>query len=159
MTLWRGVFVLVLCVAGAACCFWAGRLFLRQVTRDIPMRTECRNRTGTFFAGGDRPTQDPNTSLVETRSCRVNVLDLGSGDVVVRVHGSGRSIADWQEGFAESLAQRFRVIAFDNYGFGRSDRSARSGRVGSPRTARSSRNATASAWKSPFVFAERAPRS
>jgi 2-hydroxymuconate-semialdehyde hydrolase len=65
---------------------------------------------------------EPHTSWVETRSGRVSVLDLGSGDVVLLVHGSGRSLADWEEGFAEELARTFRVVAFDNYGFGRSDR-------------------------------------
>jgi 2-hydroxymuconate-semialdehyde hydrolase len=68
---------------------------------------------------------EPHTSFVETRSGRVNVLDLGDGDVILLVHGSGRSVADWQEGFAEALARSFRVIAFDNYGFGRSDRGHR----------------------------------
>jgi pimeloyl-ACP methyl ester carboxylesterase len=68
---------------------------------------------------------EPHTSFVETRSGRVNVLDLGDGEVILLVHGSGRSVADWQEGFAEALARNFRVIAFDNYGFGRSDRGHR----------------------------------
>ena len=68
---------------------------------------------------------EPHASWVETRSGRVHVLDQGSGDVVLLVHGSGRSIADWQEGFADALARDFRVIAFDSYGFGRSDRNHR----------------------------------
>jgi pimeloyl-ACP methyl ester carboxylesterase len=67
--------------------------------------------------------QDSHTSLIQTRSGRVNVLDVGAGDVVILVHGSGRSVADWEEGFATALAQNFRVVGFDNYGFGRSDRS------------------------------------
>jgi pimeloyl-ACP methyl ester carboxylesterase len=68
------------------------------------------------------PNQDVHTSLIQTRSGRVNVLDLGTGEVVVLVHGSGRSVADWEEGFASALAQNFRVVGFDNYGFGQSDR-------------------------------------
>jgi 2-hydroxymuconate-semialdehyde hydrolase len=38
------------------------------------------------------------------------------------IHGSGRSIADWQEGLAHRLVPRHRVVAFDSYGFGLSDR-------------------------------------
>lgn len=65
----------------------------------------------------------PDTAFLSTRSGRVHVLDAGSGDVVLLVHGSGRSVADWQEGLAERLAVRHRVVAFDSYGFGLSDRS------------------------------------
>ena len=62
------------------------------------------------------------TSFLSTRSGRVHILDLGAGDAVLLVHGSARSVADWQEGFAERLAERHRVVAFDSYGFGLSDR-------------------------------------
>lgn len=64
----------------------------------------------------------PGTSFVTTRSGRVHVLDRGEGDVVLLVHGSGRSVADWQEGLADRLAADHRVVAFDSYGFGASDR-------------------------------------
>ena len=66
--------------------------------------------------------QGPGTRFLVTRSGRVHVLDVGKGDVLLLLHGSGRSVADWQQGFAERLAERFRVVAFDNYGFGHSDR-------------------------------------
>ena len=62
------------------------------------------------------------TRFLETRSGRTHVLDVGRGDVVLLTHGSGRSVADWQEGLGERLAARQRVVAFDNYGFGLSDR-------------------------------------
>lgn len=65
---------------------------------------------------------DPLTSFVSTRSGRVHVLDIGHGDVILLLHGSGRSVADWGEGFAERLARYHRVVAFDDYGFGLSDR-------------------------------------
>lgn len=64
----------------------------------------------------------PGTRFVATRSGRVHVLDLGKGNAILLLHGSGRSVADWQEGFAERLAKSYRVVAFDNYGFGQSDR-------------------------------------
>lgn len=65
----------------------------------------------------------PDTRFLETRSGRTHVLDLGRGPVVLLSHGSGRSVADWQEGLAARLAEGHRVVAFDHYGFGLSDRS------------------------------------
>jgi pimeloyl-ACP methyl ester carboxylesterase len=64
----------------------------------------------------------PDTRFLDTRSGRTHVLDLGQGDAVLLTHGSGRSVADWQEGLATRLAKRFRVVALDNYGFGLSER-------------------------------------
>jgi 2-hydroxymuconate-semialdehyde hydrolase len=69
---------------------------------------------------------DLETRFVETRSGRVHVLDRGKGDeVVLLLHGTGRSVADWQEGFAERLAENSRVIGIDYYGHGLSDRAHR----------------------------------
>jgi len=70
----------------------------------------------------EAPT-DPETHFVATRSGRVHVLDVGSGnDVVLLLHGTGRSVADWQEGLAARLAQKHRVVGIDYYGNGSSDR-------------------------------------
>jgi pimeloyl-ACP methyl ester carboxylesterase len=67
---------------------------------------------------------DPETRFVETRSGRVHVLDVGEGDqVILLLHGTGRSVADWQEGLAERLALHHRVVGIDYYGHGLSDRS------------------------------------
>ena len=63
--------------------------------------------------------------FAKTRSGRVHYLDVGEGPVVLLMHGSGRCIADWQEGVTERLSARHRVIAFDFYGFGFSDRNPR----------------------------------
>ena len=66
---------------------------------------------------------DPETRFVETRSGRVHVLDLGDADeVILLLHGTGRSIADWQEGLAQRLARSHRVVGIDYYGHGSSDR-------------------------------------
>ena len=65
---------------------------------------------------------DPETSFLTTRSGRVHILDAGEGDAILLLHGSGRSLADWQEGLADRLVAAHRVVAFDNYGFGSSDR-------------------------------------
>jgi pimeloyl-ACP methyl ester carboxylesterase len=48
---------------------------------------------------------------------------VGNGEPILLVHGSGSNIAEWQEGFADALASEHRVVAFDSYGFGLSDRS------------------------------------
>ncbi len=65
---------------------------------------------------------DPEARFLQTRSGRVHMLDVGEGPVILLVHGTGRSVADWQEGFAERLARSYRVVAFDYYGHGLSDR-------------------------------------
>ncbi len=66
---------------------------------------------------------DPGTRFVSTRSGRVHVLDAGEGDdVILLLHGTGRSVADWQEGLAGRLAQKHRVVGIDYYGHGLSDR-------------------------------------
>ncbi len=65
----------------------------------------------------------PHAQFVETRSGRVHVYDRGAGPVILLLHGSGRSIADWQEGLGPRLSETHRVIGFDYYGHGLSDRS------------------------------------
>ncbi|MCP5058093.1 MAG: alpha/beta hydrolase [bacterium] len=73
---------------------------------------------------------DPETRFVETRSGRVHVLDVGkSEDVILLLHGTGRSVADWQEGLSARLGESHRVIGIDYYGLGLSDRT-HSGRYG-----------------------------
>lgn len=62
------------------------------------------------------------TSFLSTRSGEVHILDIGEGDVILLIHGSTGSIADWQESVAYRLAESFRVVAFDSYGFGLSER-------------------------------------
>jgi pimeloyl-ACP methyl ester carboxylesterase len=65
---------------------------------------------------------DPETRFIETRSGRVHLLDVGEGPVILLMHGTGRSVADWQEGLSERLARRHQVVGFDYYGHGLSDR-------------------------------------
>jgi pimeloyl-ACP methyl ester carboxylesterase len=67
----------------------------------------------------------PGAGFVLTRSGRVHCLDAGEGKAVLLFHGSGRSMADWQEGVIGLLSERHRVIAFDYYGCGRSERNPR----------------------------------
>jgi pimeloyl-ACP methyl ester carboxylesterase len=72
---------------------------------------------------GPGATWGPQTSFLPTRSGRTHILDVGAGPVILLTHGSGRSVADWQEGLASRLARQYRVVGFDNYGVGLSDRS------------------------------------
>ena len=64
----------------------------------------------------------PGTSFLATESGESHILDIGEGDVVLLIHGSTGSIADWQEGVVDRLAESYRVVAFDSYGFGLSER-------------------------------------
>ncbi len=60
--------------------------------------------------------------FVTTKLGRIHYIDTGSGPTILLMHGSGRSIADWQEGAIERLALHHRVIAFDYFGNGLSER-------------------------------------
>ena len=64
----------------------------------------------------------PGTSFLTTRSRETHILDVGEGEVILLIHGSTGSIADWQEKIVERLAGSYRVVAFDSYGFGLSER-------------------------------------
>jgi pimeloyl-ACP methyl ester carboxylesterase len=65
----------------------------------------------------------PGAEFIQTRSGRVHCLDVGEGPPVLLMHGSGRSIVDWQQGVVQGLSRQHRVIAFDYYGNGFSERS------------------------------------
>ncbi|NJO35970.1 MAG: alpha/beta hydrolase [Rhodospirillales bacterium] len=64
----------------------------------------------------------PGAQFLQTRSGRVHVLDMGQGPPILLLHGSGRGLIDWQQGLAQRLAEHHRVIAFDYYGSGFSER-------------------------------------
>ncbi len=52
---------------------------------------------------------------------RVRYIDVGNGIPVVLLHGLGASMYTWRKNIAPIAAAGFRVIAFDNRGFGFSD--------------------------------------
>lgn len=66
----------------------------------------------------------PGAKFVTSKTGRIHYLDAGEGPAILLMHGSGRSIADWQEGAIERLSAYHRVIAFDYFGNGRSERNA-----------------------------------
>jgi pimeloyl-ACP methyl ester carboxylesterase len=60
---------------------------------------------------------------------KIQYVDVGSGPVVVLLHGLGGNSSNWAFNFA-ALSQKFRVIAPDQIGFGRSDKPLINYRVG-----------------------------
>ena len=61
--------------------------------------------------------------FVTTKLGRIHFVDVGEGPPILLMHGSGRALADWQEGAIEQLvARHHRVIAFDYFGNGFSER-------------------------------------
>jgi pimeloyl-ACP methyl ester carboxylesterase len=55
---------------------------------------------------------------------RLRMIDTGRGIPVVFIHGFGASVYSWRKTLAPVLAAGYRVIAFDNRGFGFSDKPA-----------------------------------
>jgi triacylglycerol lipase len=60
---------------------------------------------------------------------KIRYLEAGSGPVVVLLHGLGADASSWQSNIA-TLAQKYRVIAPDQIGFGKSDKPFINYRVG-----------------------------
>jgi pimeloyl-ACP methyl ester carboxylesterase len=69
------------------------------------------------------PSWGEDTAYVSLPSGETHVLDVGEGDAILLIHGSTGSLADWQEAIVAPLSDSFRVVAFDSYGFGLSERS------------------------------------
>lgn len=97
-----------------ALCFIIGALFVTGKLLTRRMETEPDPRALAPWG--------PGTSFLSTSSGDTHILDIGEGDVILLVHGSTGSIADWQESVADRLAESYRVVAFDSYGFGLSER-------------------------------------
>ena len=60
---------------------------------------------------------------------KIQYVDVGTGPVVVLLHGLGGNSANWAFNFA-ALSAKYRVIAPDQIGFGRSDKPLINYRVG-----------------------------
>lgn len=60
---------------------------------------------------------------IDANGIRTHYIDRGEGPVILLMHGASVAVDSWCTWrFAiEALAQRFRVVAFDQIGFGRSD--------------------------------------
>lgn len=110
--LYRWLKVLGLITAGFLIVF--GLLFLSGTSLTRSLETEADPRALAPWG--------PGTSFLSTESGETHILDVGEGDVILLIHGSTGSIADWQEGVVDRLAESYRVVAFDSYGFGLSER-------------------------------------
>ena len=79
----------------------------------------------TVFAApsfGQAPAQQPQDKTILVFGQTIHYWDVGSGPVLVLVHGLGSSKdGDWGRVVAP-LSKKYRVIAMDQVGFGRSDK-------------------------------------
>ena len=82
--------------------------------RAAPIPEARRYPAGTPFRAHER--------IVE--GTRVRMIDTGRGTPVVLIHGFGESIYAWRKTIPPLVAAGYRVIAFDNRGFGFSDKPA-----------------------------------
>lgn len=62
--------------------------------------------------------------MVSVNAHSLRVVDTGSGAAVILVHGLGASMYTWRFAIPALLEAGYRVIAFDNLGFGYSDKPA-----------------------------------
>ena len=73
-------------------------------------------------AGGQTAAGRPEEKSIPVFGQTIHYWDVGSGPVVVLVHGLGsRKEGDWGRVVAP-LAQKYRVVALDQIGFGQSDK-------------------------------------
>lgn len=79
-------------------------------------------------AAAQAPAAQPSKEAVVFGQ-KIQYLDAGSGPVVVLLHGLGGNGTNWAFNIP-ALAQKFRVIAPDQIGFGRSDKPLINYRVG-----------------------------
>lgn len=65
----------------------------------------------------------PFGRVIETAGVRLHLMEKGSGMPLVLLHGNGSSAEDFElSGIFDEAAKRYRVLAFDRPGFGRSTR-------------------------------------
>lgn len=64
----------------------------------------------------------PEAQFLATKTGRTHYLDVGEGPPILLMHGSGASLAGWRQGLVQRLAAHHRVIAFDYFGNGFSER-------------------------------------
>jgi pimeloyl-ACP methyl ester carboxylesterase len=92
------------------------------------MRTQIRIVLLILFAAsippclGQEPAGMPHDKTIAVFGQTIHYWDAGSGPVLVLVHGLGSSATiDWGHVFGP-LSKKYRVIAMDQVGFGRSDK-------------------------------------
>jgi pimeloyl-ACP methyl ester carboxylesterase len=75
---------------------------------------------GVAPASGQAPAQPPDKTIAVFGQT-IHYWDVGSGPVVVLVHGLGSRKEDWLP-VLEPLAQKYRLLVPDQIGFGKSDK-------------------------------------
>jgi pimeloyl-ACP methyl ester carboxylesterase len=80
--------------------------------RAAPLPPEARWPAGTTLSARSR--------IVD--GTRIRYIDAGAGPAVVLIHGFGASMYSWRYAIPPLVAAGYRVVAFDDRGFGFSDR-------------------------------------
>ena len=82
--------------------------------------TALLNRQLAKKAERDNP---PAGQFLEVEGVRLHYVERGAGEPLVRLHGNGSMIQDFESsGLVEMAAENYRVIVFDRPGFGHSSR-------------------------------------
>jgi pimeloyl-ACP methyl ester carboxylesterase len=104
-------------------------LLLLSTLAHAQARSEVKHAVA--FTPANAAAQAGLPPLKETTVFGQNIkyVDVGSGPVVVLLHGLGGNSSNWAFNFA-ALSAKYRVIAPDQIGFGRSDKPLISYRVG-----------------------------
>lgn len=87
---------------------------LGAACRATPIPDAARFPAGTEFTA----------RFAQIDSTRIRYLAAGHGPTVVFIHGLGASLYAWRKVLAPVAAAGYRVVAFDNRGFGSSDKPA-----------------------------------
>ena len=89
-------------------------LALATACRAAPIPADQRYPAGTPFRAQYRTID----------GTRLRIIDSGNGTPVVLIHGIGASLYAWRYALPPLVAAGYRVVAFDNRGFGFSDKPA-----------------------------------
>ncbi len=92
----------------------AAALLLAAGCRAAPIAEAARFPAGTGLAA----------RFVTVAGTRLRYIETGTGPPVVLLHGLGASMYAWRKNLQPIAAAGFRVVAFDNRGFGESDKPA-----------------------------------
>lgn len=91
---------------------FAALLIVGAACRAAPIPSEQRYPAGTPFRAAYRAVD----------GTQLRIIDSGQGTPVVLIHGFGASMYAWRHTLPALAASGYRVIAFDNRGFGFSDK-------------------------------------
>lgn len=87
-------------------------LALALACRATPLPEGARYPAGTAFSA----------RFVTVAGTRIRYIDAGTGAPVVFLHGLGASLYTWRSTLQPIMRAGFRVVAFDNRGFGESEK-------------------------------------